>query len=246
MEYQKVVLNRAVQRLRPLLAHLNGDFDWEREYEWAVAHFGEELMADYGPEDYRRGEEILRAQLKTFVDSWMSAGFNASEWFLRNPDLFQALRDAINSRQRSLEISPEGHLKIVSVPQARWFRRYYLNEAAWLFGGLVAGPLADAIGKCERCGRYFLKVSNYKNKKYCSRKCATNFTALKSTKERRDKERQDKVQRVNQAMKEFIRLSPDNTNWKSWVAERAEVTQKWLTQAINRSDLKVPKSLRSR
>jgi hypothetical protein len=63
---------------------------------------------------------------------------------------------------------------------------------------------------------------------------------------RRQEELEGKVKKVRKAIHEFKQRKPENSDWKPWVAKRAGVTQKWITQAINRGDLKVPKTLLER
>src|SRR3712207_6785583 len=112
MEHSKVIVARAAEKLQPILAHLNGEFDWQAEYEWAKGIFPDEIMEGVSADDYRRHEEVLRAFLKRFVDSWIDAGCDASEWVLEHPVLFSELQKTINSRQRRLDITPKGGFKI--------------------------------------------------------------------------------------------------------------------------------------
>jgi hypothetical protein len=106
--------------------------------------------------------------------------------------------------------------------------------ALLLFYVLTLGPWEKLGGPCPRCGKYFIK-KRPNHKIYCSRRCGSNVSAKKATRERLDKDRIDKVLRAGAAIRRWdVLKNPPTIGWKQWVHKREpDITSKWLTRAVN-------------
>jgi hypothetical protein len=184
--------------------------------------------------------------LQIYVDSWLEAGSNFNTWRKKYSELANRVKQYVGGYENYLEAGNDGRAILVNRITSKSIAG--LNSAADVYAissflKIIRSPLFNTIGKCERCSTYFLNTSGHINKKYCSRSCATRNTALKSVRARRQEEQEEKIKKVRAAIQEFKQRKPKNSHWKLWVAERAGVTIKWITQAFNRGDLRDAKSL---
>ena len=245
MEYRKVILKRTEELVRPIVVYLNGEHNWQAEYQRIYRKANEEERPNIWRESFRDSAALLGKNLRDYVDSWLGANSNFSTWSHTNPRRHERLNRHVNGIDLSLVPGRDGIARVAtgSKLEMEVGQRYQDHLAAWLFIKLVTNPLYKNVGKCKRCGRYYLNAAGYWKKKYCSRKCATYSTALKSTRKRRKKEREMKLKRAQNALREFGWRRPAVRNWKVWVAKQASVTTRWLTRAINKGHLRVPSGL---
>ena len=103
----------------------------------------------------------------------------------------------------------------------------------------LRAEVSPRLGKCAKCGRYFLATNERKGRRYCPRRlrnCASNATAKAAVYRKRAAEKRESLARAQAA----IRSWPGTGDWKDFVARRAGLSRKFLTQATNRGDLKAP------
>jgi hypothetical protein len=116
--------------------------------------------------------------------------------------------------------------------------------AAQCFIRLITDPKRDSFGgPCPRCKRYFVRKTA-KQSIYCSRRCASQETAIKATIRFRKEKHEDKLARAERAKLEWEKLSKKGRTkkgWKEWVATSdPEITKRFLTRAVNKSELRSP------
>ena len=244
MKFEKMILLRAARPMGEILRILNGHEVKEAQLAAYASPIDEEDLAEH----YRLGEEIVkkeeqkRTKLQQYVDGWIDSGTNVAKWQRDNPGLLEEINQQLGKVRLTLVVQQEKRTKVLlSKP---WFEKGFSHsdfDAAYLFSTLITGALNDRIGKCPRCQRYFATLKLHPNKVFCSRKCATGFTAVNSTRARRKRERREKLARARQALREFNKHSHLDQNWKDFVAKRTGINAKWLTRAVNEGALKSPR-----
>jgi hypothetical protein len=100
------------------------------------------------------------------------------------------------------------------------------QTAAEVFLAFITGPFFDKVGRCSRCGRFFLNVSGHRNKSFCSSRCARISSAMES----KQRKQEQKLARLQHA---FTKLPPTVRNLKRWLAKNAGVSLHFVTRAIN-------------
>ena len=101
----------------------------------------------------------------------------------------------------------------------------------------LQGAISPRLWRCRTCSKFFL-APDQKLRVYCSRRCATKSTAGAAVRQGRNRTQARKLIRARAAVK---RCPPNHEDWKAWVSFRASVTRNWLTYAVARGELKVPK-----
>jgi hypothetical protein len=204
---------------------------------------------------YRRAQEIFVRTFRDMVEKWRESDWNLAACFRRHREMegqvfgllrHEPLRLLVSSSGPSFLINPfapVGLFGVQNVPRGRdkpimRARR----DAITLFIRLVQHPNHRRLGKCLRCERYFF---GRLGQKCCPRprRCGSYRAAIEATKRRWHAERAKKLERVRAALAEWKSLKR-RTTWNRWAARRARVTQKWLSRAINRGELKPPKVAR--
>jgi hypothetical protein len=111
---------------------------------------------------------------------------------------------------------------------------------------IVTNPERERFGgPCPRCQKYFVRQTA-KPSIYCSRRCASQDTAIKRTNEVRREHHEQKLRVAREAITEWeklLRQGRMRKPWKEWVAEYdrdAEITTKFLTRAVNQGELHAP------
>lgn len=125
---------------------------------------------------------------------------------------------------------------------------HYVGQTPWtawdaainLFVQLLINSARDKLaGPCERCGKYYVK-KRVSQKVYCSRMCGNAATAIIRTRKKWDQERAVKLECARIAAKKWAR-SKSSKPWKKYVcSEYPDLTPKFLTRAINQSELSEP------
>lgn len=97
-------------------------------------------------------------------------------------------------------------------------------------------PLPRDIRTCryKPCGMFFLVRKSRKTRVFHSRKCGSNYHASKSMNRKIQKARERKLKRVRKALRVFGKMA----DWKRRAARRARVTEKFITHAIRRKELR--------
>jgi hypothetical protein len=125
-------------------------------------------------------------------------------------------------------------LHLALVPDFRPGSQSLEEIAVLMFVELVLNPQWDKLGgPCAQCGRFYIKKTVRQNA-YCSRSCGTRATARKATLRKRAEEHSDKLRQAAAAAQTWV-ASRATVDWKQWVsAKEKDITQKWLTRAINK------------
>jgi len=201
---------------------------------------------------YRRAQEVFISTLRNLVEKWRESDWNLAACFKRYPEMegqvvgllrHEPLRLLASSSGPSLLINPFapfGLFGVQHVPRGRDRPvKRARRDAITLFIRLVQHPDSTRLGKCLRCESYFF---GRPGQKCCPRprRCGSYRAAIEATKRRWRQEKAEKLERARAACTDWESLKR-RTTWKSWVAKRARVTQKWLSRAVNRGDLRIPK-----
>jgi hypothetical protein len=124
------------------------------------------------------------------------------------------------------------------------------DEARLMFLHFLLHPLREKLCEtpCARCDRYYVKKT-VRQKVYCSRRCSRDGTAAFATKNRLKEERDQKLSIAGEEAKNWISARTDR-DWKTWVSNRKSakklgITPKFLTRAVNNSELDTPRKLAS-
>ena len=182
---------------------------------------------------------------RKYLDAWNDCGFSPARWPYR--DQFQ---DDINMRTQ-LVLQPieraSGELKFMRVanlpdPDVEPELQQYEEptdlgrvEAAIAFLEFLEGPFKERVRTCDRCLKYFLNAKRYERKRYCSRQCSKMDTALRATRDKRQADHRKKIAKVQRWISKVPRKlrSASSQQWKNWVAKKAGVTAKFITQSHN-------------
>ena len=111
------------------------------------------------------------------------------------------------------------------------------EAAVRLFALLVLNPLCEKLGgPCSRCGQYYIK-KRASQKVYCSARCGNAATAAKRMSMKWTDHHQKKLQRAQQAVREWQQIKSAEP-WKEWIERRyPEISRKFLTRAVNNEEL---------
>lgn len=213
--------------------------DEERERDRA---FLERMRAESpamttGPVPQLASEMEGGTTLSEYVDTWLESGRDLNLWRKKNPKL-AAIFDRTFSHRHSVMQLPDGRIVLQWRPLPA-LPGYSIHAGG--FGDFLLSPRRDSLGKCLRCGRYFLNFGRHE-RKYCEHRCAAHDSAVKTTRTKREKE---DAKRLSAARRAIRRLTMQNPipNWKEVVAAEAGVKRNWVTHAINRGKLEIPKKI---
>lgn len=217
-------------------------------------------LASY-PEDDRRHEPVLRGLVESWVasgcryDRWAQANPKEREILAR-----EASRRTLTfwydrkGKPRPVLLSGGGMAAESAVELGRQFvdgrlarpqnikHEEVTGYQAFVDFLLCAAPRFD-VGRCVRCLRFYWNRWGHANKRFCTRQCSQIQIATDKQNERVAKERREKNVKIKQAIDALISVASLSSplwdklasrDWKSWVAERAGVTQSYVTRAINR------------
>lgn len=192
------------------------------------------------------GEDQTSAPLRHYVDGWLTAKRHFGQWQKTNPDLDSSLQNVVSGTHYFLLSSQDGRAQ----PHLRFYHpvgnqkpvQESARYACLAFSELASSPLRDRVGKCDRCGRYYVSEGAYLRKRFCSRSCAKSEFAVRATQRRREQETEQKRRAVAQAIHALETRRRRPVNWKEWVSEQAGVTKKWITRAINRGEIRPPET----
>jgi endogenous inhibitor of DNA gyrase (YacG/DUF329 family) len=134
--------------------------------------------------------------------------------------------------------TPPHYFWLKGKPQTAW------DVACQIFLSLITNPERDRLGgPCPRCGKYFIRKTA-KLSVYCSHRCASQDTAVKTTIKRRQEQHADKLalaEKARDRWKELLRKGRTKKDWKEWIAaSNPEITVRFLTRAVNKGELVAP------
>ena len=241
-DYRAAVLNTSARSLDEVWWWLRGYYALPHHFRATEKEF--DLSGEVFRADLLKKAQKTTDFLRRCVDSWVSADCRFDKWETANLPLLEEINRNLKSTYLQLHRDSQSNPHLATIWRLGMVDRNPIRmslnphkEAAWLFCQLLTSPLRDRIRKCKRCQKYFLAESLRMNKVFCSRKCATGFTASDSTRKRRLREKQDRIRRVRDAMVWLDKIRKRPPDWKDCIADRADVTRKWLTRALRRGDL---------
>jgi uncharacterized Zn finger protein (UPF0148 family) len=183
---------------------------------------------------------VSQKQLHRLVRTWLDSGPDLLEMFKKELDLEPLVRCGetrfypVRGGRGHLDWSP-----VVREALPHCYDRQALKD----FMILIANPKWKMLGgPCKRCGSYFLKTTKRK-KIYCSRSCGAKQTAHEAVKRRREKEHSEKLVLAAKAGREWGEKKRRET-WMEWVSREARVSDRWITRAVNRRELRKPQGTR--
>jgi len=188
-----------------------------------------------------RDTDITEAQqeLRRLIAEWLRSGPNLLKLFKENPELQASCTEGTTM----LIPNRDGVAQLAWFPRAVGHKNASQKDAALSrFIHFLVNPLAPTLGgPCERCGRFYIKNTK-RQKTYCSHQCGTANTALTATQKRRQMEYSRKLMIAQRAIEQWSKRGSSRTSWKKWVSSRSEndITQQWLTRAVNSGKLATP------
>lgn len=228
MTYEREQKKRTAAIIKPLLDGLNSIPRDSFEDEFILSFYAEE------------------ESLRRCIDTWIEAGCHFGNWSTSNPNLYAKIKRFVEGYECNLAGGGDHRAVVSAYPTEE--SRHALEGSLELravesFLKIIRSSLFSAIGKCERCGKYFLNTFEHKDKKYCSRACASGDSAHRAMQAKREREREEKIKKARKAIRELKEGGVETPDWKSWVVERTGLTRNWITYAVNTGDLKIPKVL---
>lgn len=179
--------------------------------------------------------EDYQLELREYVSRWKASGPNLFKLFAQDPELAKKGKTGAttfwpsNTGRGYLEWSSDFSDEDAS-PEGR---------ALHYFFQLIANPKWRMLaGPCKRCNDYFL-AETVRERTYCSRTCSGAETAIAAMKKKRDAERKERIALAKKAIRKW-KETKTRLDWKKWVAYEIGSSQKWLSHAVNRRDLKEP------
>ena len=189
--------------------------------------------------------EETQTHLRTFVETWFTAGRNYTAWRNQFPELEFTLQEAHRSLHTEFGPAPDGTVQLSPVLEPSLSSRTQF-VAACLFGDFLRNPFRDVLaGRCKRCHRYFFNRKGYEQMVYCSQRCRWAVHNKQKIRSREQAHRQHERTALA-AMRRFERglhgsrktVGPENT-WKDLVVKEVNKKHgtnfevKWLTRTIN-------------
>lgn len=117
------------------------------------------------------------------------------------------------------------------------------HKAMLIFSKLIINrDWAKLDGPCSWCSKYFVRQRNSfgpNENVYCSRECSGAATATASTKAKHEAEYAAKLKDAQNAAG---RWKPGKIPFKEFVRRETGFTKTWITQAINKGNLREPTS----
>ncbi len=192
-------------------------------------------QANY-PASNPRHEPVLRG----LVESWITAECRFDRWQEANPKQAQTLSRETSRWRLLFAAGGKGKpLPIISSYERIGTRgrirntQEYSGYQAFAAFLLCAAP-RFAVGKCDRCHKFYWNRWGHRNKRFCGRKCEGLGTATERQARRTAKQRREKNSKIKKAVDAFFWDKPATQDWKAWVANHAGVTISYLTRSFNR------------
>jgi hypothetical protein len=188
-----------------------------------------------------RDTDITEAQqeLRRLIAEWNRSGPNLLTLFKENPEL----QASCTAGTTLLIPNRDGVAQLAWFPGPAGHKNGSQKDVALTrFIHFLVNPLAPTLGgPCERCGRFYIKNTK-RQKIYCSRQCGTANTALTATQKRRQAGYSRKLIIAQRAIEQWSQKGSCRTSWKKWVSAhtKKEITQQWLTRAVNSGKLAAP------
>ncbi len=186
------------------------------------------------------------AYMTCLLRSWVAAGCRFDAWEKSNPEMAWKLRRHLDQRWRAMLFSGRGGRPETRLAGASGFETDAADKAnsdeplAYdLFAMFVvaAAPRAE-VGICDRekCRQFYWNRWGHTNKRFCGRKCAQLQTATEGQAKRVRRQWQEKDKRIRRSIREFVNTKPQTSDWRQWVASKAQVSLSYLTRSMRRGN----------
>jgi hypothetical protein len=184
-------------------------------------------------------------RFQLLVETWIGCRRDWKRWAMEQPRLWALVQRTHKETTRVL-IPREKQLEFAEryPDKPRATLRNAGSAAARLFLLLAREPSRDRLRRCGRCREWF--AARRYDQRSCSARCATALTALEATRRSRERGRKLQLARLRAAIKRTISRKGAPPDWKRRVAQKAEVTQTFVTRAVTSGEIKPPKILASR
>jgi hypothetical protein len=184
----------------------------------------------------RLPESEMENELRRLVEAWKRSGPNVRKLFEQEPGLAafskrsQIVFYPTDTGRGYLEWSPSDVVEGVSSPK---------DVARDRFMTLITSPNWEALGgPCLCCKDYFIRMVD-RPRVYCSARCGARVSAVVAVKTKRERDHAEKV-KAAQSLIEKWKEKKRREDWKVWITSDVRFTNRWLTRAVNRGDLKPP------
>jgi hypothetical protein len=188
-----------------------------------------------------RDTDITEAQqeLRRLIAEWTRSGPNLLTLFKENPEL----QASCTAGTTLLIPNRDGVAQLAWFPRPAGHKNASQKDVALSrFIQFLVNPLAPTLGgPCGRCGKFYVKNTK-RQKTYCSRQCGTANTASTATQKRRQAGYSRKLMIAQRAIAQGSKRDFARTSWKKWVKAHTknEITEQWLTRAVNSGKLAAP------
>ncbi len=92
----------------------------------------------------------------------------------------------------------------------------------WAFAELIMNPERERLGRCDRCGRFYVSLGWYRRKRYCSWGCAHAVAASRYVGRCYGEYRK---QRLELARRLLPHWRPCDGDWKAWLVKEAQLVK---------------------
>lgn len=170
------------------------------------------------------GEELTRSFVP--LKHGEARGFQRSAYLLR--EWIYAWINSSASAKRSLEAELQDRTDLTPTDRI----------ACHHFSRIVA----LGIYRCQyaKCAKLVLNTSGRTDRKYCTgTRCAGNATGARIMAKRFAALQAERIHRAKAAVASW----PRSCGLKEWIASHANVSKRWITEAVRRGDLRLPSSV---
>lgn len=195
---------------------------------------------------------LRREEMRRLVNGWERSERDVAKMLLTHAELKPYLYGDRKQLPpwRAMPLPSGSGLRVILMPNGpnhpMTREELIRDEARLMFLHFLIHPLRERLCKepCVRCARYYVKKTA-RQKVYCSRRCSRDGTAAFATKSRLREERDHKLRIASEEARNWISARTDK-DWKTWVASRKSakrvgITPKFLTRAVNNSELQAPR-----
>lgn len=187
----------------------------------------------------------LARELQKLIDAWLESGQNLEKLTNANPELRRSLdksgkinwRPAANGSAALILRFDFGELakaigdeRVSNVDlEGEWAPSPEAEALKAFFFFTLNANCEDLVGRCDRCKNYFVR-GRRNNKRYCSRKCASAFTAEDSTRKRVEGELAARLKVAESAIRRWNGLKSNRgRNFGAWL-KHYELSKNFVTR----------------
>jgi hypothetical protein len=181
---------------------------------------------------------IVLEEARRWVSDVVDCGWDLQRWREKHSEDWQRLNGGLSLYRPSLILGP------------RWEPMYFFEPDTgdllpshwWAFAELMMNPERERLGRCDRCGRFYVSEGRYRRKRYCSRRCAHAVAANRYLGRRYAAYRE---RRLALARRLLRRWRPRYGDWKAWLVAQsqsgpARLTRNFLTRCVAKGEITPP------